>query len=957
MPNNYLDSFQRRHLGISNEELETMLSTIGVDSMEQLINETVPDGIRMDRELNIPPSMTEYEYLKHIKNMAGKNKVFRSYIGHGYYGTITPSVILRNIFHNPGWYTQYTPYQAEIAQGRLEALLNFQTMVSDLTALPIANASLLDEATAAAEAMAMFKDIRNKKRRKNPATRFFVDNKVWNQTLDVMYTRAEPIGVEIVVGDYRSAELDESYIGVLVQFPNSDGSVEDYRSFTNKCIDADILVCVAADLLSLTLLTPPGEWGVDAVVGNTQRFGVPMGYGGPHAAYFATKEEYKRLIPGRIIGVSQDAQGDLALRMALQTREQHIKRERATSNICTAQALLAVMAGMYAVYHGPEGLTHIATRIQNYAGRIAQQLTSFGYHLVNQCYFDTITVEVAGGVLEKVKALALAKEINLSYKSSMVSIAVDETVNDEDLNDILEVFAKAAGKQIEEINQDVVNTFPDELSRSSAFMTHDVFSKYHTETKMMRYIKRLENKDLSLVHSMISLGSCTMKLNAATELIPVTWPEFGAIHPFVPMDQVEGYQQIFKELEAYLSDITGFTACSLQPNSGAQGEYTGLMTIAAYHKAKGEAHRNVALIPSSAHGTNPASAVMAGNKVVVVKCDDHGNIDVVDLREKAEKHKENLSSLMVTYPSTHGVFETAIKEICDIIHEYGGLVYMDGANMNAQVGLTSPGIIGADVCHLNLHKTFAIPHGGGGPGMGPICVNEKLAPFLPGHPLVTTGGDQAIKAVSAAPWGSASILLISYAYIRMLGKSGLTNATNYAILNANYLKARLEGHYPVLYTGEMGRAAHEMIIDLRQFKGINITAEDVAKRLIDYGFHAPTLSFPVAGTIMIEPTESEDKDELDRFCDALIGIKKEIDEIATGEADPDNNVLKNAPHTIKVITTEEWTLPYSRSKAAYPLEYLRENKFWSAVGRVDNAYGDRNLICICPPMESYMEES
>jgi glycine dehydrogenase len=931
-----------------------MLEVIGVNDLDTLIHETVPDNIRMKRELNIPEALSEYEYLKDLAKIAAKNKVFRSYIGQGYNGTITPSVILRNIFQNPGWYTQYTPYQAEIAQGRLEALLNFQTMVSDLTGLPIANASLLDEATAAAEAMAMFEGVRNKKRKNDPAHRFFVDHKVFAQTLDVVMTRAEPLEIEVVVGDYQSAVLDDSYIGVLVQYPNSEGSIEDYRLFVEKCKELDILICVAADLLSLALLTPPGEWGADAVVGNTQRFGVPMGYGGPHAAFFSTREDYKRLIPGRIIGVSLDAQGNSALRMALQTREQHIKREKATSNICTAQALLAIMAGMYAVYHGPDGIKDIAEEVNRKTRVLSASLLNLGLHVENGYYFDTLTVSTDSGVQEKIREKALANGINFYYSDLKTTINLDETVSEEDLKDIIDIFAQACGKDLKETAVSR-SSIPSELSRSSDFMTHEVFSSYHTESKMMRYIKSLENKDLSLVHSMIALGSCTMKLNAASELIPVSWPEFSSIHPFVPLDQVKGYQQIFTELEAYLSDITGFTACSLQPNSGAQGEYSGLMTISAYHKDRGDEHRDIALIPSSAHGTNPASAVMAGMKVVVVKCDDSGNIDLEDLKIKSEEHKENLAALMVTYPSTHGVFETEIKEICSLIHKNGGLVYMDGANMNAQVGLTSPGIIGADVCHLNLHKTFAIPHGGGGPGMGPICVNEKLAPYLPGHPLVKTGGDKAIKAVSAAPWGSASILLISYGYIRMLGPDGLTKSTEIAILNANYMKARLEDHYPILYTGAFGRSAHEMIVDLRQFKALNITAEDVAKRLMDYGFHAPTLSFPVAGTIMIEPTESEDKNELDRFCDALISIKKEIDDIATGKADPEVNVLHRAPHTLAVITSDDWDLPYTRSEAAYPIAYLHRSKFWPSVGRVDNAHGDRNLVCTCPPIESYQD--
>jgi glycine dehydrogenase len=950
-----LSAFQNRHIGISKDETLEMLQTIGVNFLDTLIDETVPDSIRMSKDLDIPNAQSEFEYLKGLKKIASKNKVYKSYIGQGYYGCITPSVILRNVFQNPGWYTQYTPYQAEIAQGRLEALLNFQTMVADLTGLPIANASLLDEGTAAAEAMSMFRDIRNKKRKDNPARKFFIDECVFAQTIDIMYTRAEPLGIEIVVGAYSKARLSDNYIGALVQFPNANGDVTDYRAFIEKCNAAEILVCVASDLMSMVLLSPPGEWGADVVVGNSQRFGVPMGYGGPHAAFFATKEAYKRLIPGRIIGVSQDSNGDDALRMALQTREQHIKREKATSNICTAQALLAVMAGMYAVYHGPDGLKDIALQIHKHTAALANGLEVIGLSSINKSFFDTLTFEAENEKIDNLRNLAEKAGINFFYKDDSFSISVDETTTDDDVDEIVELVSHAFEQPKQVDKSGSLTSIPEKLWRSSPFMQHPVFSSNHTETKMMRYIKSLENKDLSLVHSMIALGSCTMKLNAASELIPVSWSEFANIHPFAPLDQTEGYQQIFEELSQYLCEITGFAACSLQPNSGAQGEYAGLMTIAAYHSANGNNNRKIALIPSSAHGTNPASAVMAGMNVVVVKCDERGNIDVEDLRAKCEKHSDVLAALMVTYPSTHGVFETAIIDICKMIHDHGGLVYMDGANMNAQVGLTSPGIIGADVCHLNLHKTFAIPHGGGGPGMGPICVNEKLKPFLPGHPLIKTGGDQAIRAISAAPWGSASILLISYGYIRMLGKQGLIDSTKYAILNANYMKARLEGHYPVLYTGEKGRAAHEMILDLRQFKSVDISAEDVAKRLIDYGFHAPTLSFPVAGTIMIEPTESEDKAELDRFCDALISIKKEIQEIEKGKADKKDNVLQNAPHTLKSITVDDWKRPYKRSKAAYPLPYLYQSKFWSTVGRVDNAYGDRNLICTCPPIESYEE--
>ncbi len=957
MSNHTLTNFAKRHIGISSSELVDMLKTIGVSSLDQLIDETVPAGIRMSKELNLPEALTENEYLTMLKGIASKNKIFKTYIGQGYYGTITPTVILRNIFQNPGWYTQYTPYQAEIAQGRLEALLNFQTMVSDLTGLPIASASLLDEATAAAEAMAMCEGLRNKKRKNNPATKYFVDQHVYKQTLDVLLTRAEPLFIEVVVGDWKTFDFSEDYIGVMIQYPNAEGQVEDFRAFTQQCNEKEIQVVVASDMLSLALLMPPGEWGADVVVGNTQRFGVPKGYGGPHAAFFATKEDNKRVIPGRIIGMSIDVNNEPALRMALQTREQHIRREKATSNICTAQALLAVMAGMYAVYHGPEGIKEIASNIHKLTTVLAENLKSCHFKVVTSTYFDTITIEADQDTILKIKSKSEEAGINFFYPTEhKVSISLDEATTLEDVKAIVSLFNTINESQSQfkgEIDIAVLGG----LVRTSDILTHPVFSSYHTESKMMRYIKSLENKDLSLVHSMISLGSCTMKLNAASEMIPVTWPEFSSLHPFVPLDQTEGYQQIFTELEAYLAEITGFEACSLQPNSGAQGEYAGLLTIKAYHEDRNEGHRNIALIPSSAHGTNPASAVMCGMDVVVVACDERGNVDMDDLKLKTEQHKANLAALMITYPSTHGVFETSIKEICTLIHDNGGLVYMDGANMNAQVGLTSPGIIGADVCHLNLHKTFAIPHGGGGPGMGPICVNSKLAPFLPGHSVVSTGGSKAIHAVSAAPWGSASILLISYGYIRMLGAKGVKDATKYAILNANYIKARLEGVYPILYSGAMGRAAHEMIVDLRQFKAAGVSAEDVAKRLMDYGFHAPTLSFPVAGTIMIEPTESEDKDELDRFCDAMLSIRKEIDEVADGTMDQVSNVLTNAPHTARMVTSDAWTFTYSREKAAYPLPYLRHsNKFWPSVARVDSAFGDRHLICTCPPIESYMNK-
>lgn len=931
-----------------------MLETIGVDSLDALIKQTVPAGILSKNELNLPEALSEFEYLKTLQKIASQNKVFRSYIGQGYYNTITPSVIARNIFHNPGWYTQYTPYQAEIAQGRLEALLNFQTMVSDLTGLPIANASLLDEGTAAAEAVAMCEGIRNKKRKNNPSTKFFVDKNVFRQTLDVIVTRANPLQVEIVVGDIHEFDYHEDYIGVVLQYPNAEGKAEDYTRIAKKCNDLELQVVVCADLLSLTLLTPPGEWGADVVVGNSQRLGVPMGYGGPHAAFFATKEDHKRIIPGRIIGVSVDQHGKPALRMALQTREQHIRREKATSNICTAQALLAVMAGMYAVYHGPDGLKDIALQIHIKARDLAARLSAMGVKVKHDLYFDTICVEVAPHVKKGLQKWSGKFGINFYYHKDDVIISLDETVTGGDVDDIIRIFAYTLSVEFIPANPKTTAAKFGKLKRESDYLQHPVFSSHHTESKMMRYIKSLENKDLSLVHSMISLGSCTMKLNAASEMFPVSWPEFANIHPFAPINQTLGYQQIFEELSSYLCEITGFDACSLQPNSGAQGEYAGLLAIRAYHLAQKNKHRNVALIPSSAHGTNPASAVMCGMNVVVVACDEKGNIDVTDLKAKAKEHSQNLSCLMVTYPSTHGVFETSIKEICKTIHDHGGLVYMDGANMNAQVGLTSPGLIGADVCHLNLHKTFAIPHGGGGPGMGPICVNQKLAPFLPGHVFVKTGGKKAIHAVSAAPFGSASILLISYGYIRMLGKEGVTQATRYAILNANYMKARLEGKYDILYSGENGRAAHEMIIDLRPFKAV-VSAEDVAKRLMDYGFHAPTLSFPVAGTIMVEPTESEDKDELDRFCDALLQIREEIDEISRGDMPAENNTLSNAPHTARIVMGDDWPYDYSREKAAYPIAYLKERyKFWPTVSRIDGAYGDRNLICICPPIEEYM---
>ncbi len=946
-------SFERRHIGPSKDETRKMLDLLELDNIDQLIDETVPDTIRLQEAIDIPEALTEFELLHHLKQISMKNKVYKNFIGQGYYGTVTPSVIARNIFQNPGWYTQYTPYQAEIAQGRLESLLNYQTVVADLTGLPVANASLLDEATAAAEAMAMMEGIKNKRAKTVKANRFLVDENVFEQTIDVLKTRALPLDIEVVVAPWKTFELDSSVFGVLLQYPDSTGAVHSYSEFVQDCKKAEIMVCVAADILSLALLVPPGEWGADIAVGNTQRFGIPLGYGGPHAAYFATSDEYKRLIPGRIIGISQDATGAPALRMALQTREQHIRREKATSNICTAQALLANMAAMYAVYHGPKGIKAIAEKIYEQTALLKSNISAAGFEVITAHHFDTITITTGAEKLKEIKSLAEEARFNFFYKNNQVAMSVGEDVTDQDIQKIIAIFEEVGGKAIG--NVQIETELPSNIKRQSEYLTHPIFSSYGSETEMMRYIKRLENKDLSLTHSMIALGSCTMKLNAATELMPLSWTHFADIHPFAPVEQAEGYYQIFEELSEYLNVCTGFTACSLQPNSGAQGEYTGLLTIRAYHEDRGDHHRKIALIPSSAHGTNPASAVMAGMEVEVVACDEKGNIDAADLEAKAIAHKDNLSCLMITYPSTHGVFETGIKQICKIIHDNGGLVYMDGANMNAQVGLTNPGTIGADVCHLNLHKTFAIPHGGGGPGMGPICVNDKLAPYLPGHVYAKTGGKKAIHAVSAAAFGSASILLISYAYIRMLGSEGLTNATRFAILNANYIKARLEKEYSVLYTGAKGRAAHELIIDLRPFKTL-ISAEDLAKRLIDFGFHAPTLSFPVAGTIMIEPTESEGKAELDRFCDAMLEIRKEIDEIANGTMNAKSNTLTNAPHTAMVATANEWPYSYSREKAVYPLPYIKDLvKYWPAVSRVDNAFGDRNLVCTCPPIEEYMK--
>ncbi|MFO1479077.1 MAG: aminomethyl-transferring glycine dehydrogenase [Turneriella sp.] len=953
----YRDSFNDRH-NASERDTAAMLKEIGVASVEQLIDETIPQNIRLKEKLNLPAAMTEVELLGHVSGIAAKNKIFKNFIGQGYYGTNTPLVVLRNIFENPGWYTAYTPYQAEISQGRLEALLNYQTMVIDLTGMEIANASLLDEATAAAEAMHMlFTEAKNE-----TAKKFFVSERCFPQTIDVVRTRTAPIGVELVIGDHEKVELDASFFGALVQYPAGDGEVIDYTNFMKKAKSANVLVAVVADLLSLTLLTPPGEWGADAVVGSTQRFGVPMGYGGPHAGYFATRDEFKRQMPGRLIGVSIDSQGKRALRMALQTREQHIKREKATSNICTAQVLLSVMAGMYGVYHGPKALRGIASRIYGLSHQLRQTLTAAGLKVETTHHFDTLTIAVADA--EAVHTRCAAAQVNICrVDKNHVRVSVDETHTAADITALVELIAGKAGGNMAQTDK---LDLPQGLIRQSAFMTHPVFNSYHSEHEMLRYIKSLEAKDLSLCHSMISLGSCTMKLNATAEMIPVSMPGFSLLHPFVPRDQAQGYTQIIDELSDYLKQITGFAGISLQPNSGAQGEYAGLMVIREYFKARGESHRNVALIPSSAHGTNPASAAMAGMQVVVTKTDAKGYIDIDDLRAKAEEHKANLACLMVTYPSTYGIFEERIAEVCEIIHANGGQVYMDGANMNAQVGLTSPANIGADVCHLNLHKTFAIPHGGGGPGMGPIGVARHLVPFLPGHVVVemdaggkSVGGSTAltsrrISAISAAPWGSASILLISYAYIRMMGAEGLEKATKFAILNANYIKARLERHYQVLFTGSQGRCAHEMILDTRVFKATTgIEAEDIAKRLMDYNFHAPTMSFPVAGTIMVEPTESEPKAELDRFCDAMIAIRKEIAAIEEGKSDRADNPLKGAPHAATMAVTSEWKRSYSREQAAYPLDYVRANKFWPSVGRIDNTHGDRNLICACLPLEAY----
>ncbi len=951
------DSFSSRHIGPNADETSKMLEAIGVSSLDELISQTVPAQIRLEKELDLPQALSEYDYLNHVGELGKKNKVFKSFIGQGYHSTIVPSVIKRNVLENPGWYTAYTPYQAEIAQGRLEALLNFQTLVMELTGMEIANASLLDEATAAAEAMIMLFHSRPKE--KSNANVFFVSELCFNQTIDVLKTRSAPLGIELLIGNHETVAFNDQIFGALVQYPASNGEVFNYTEFAASAKSHGIRLAVAADILSLVLLAPPAEWGADVVVGNSQRFGVPMGYGGPHAAFFTTKEEFKRFIPGRIIGVSVDSNGNRALRMALQTREQHIRRDKATSNICTAQALLAIMASMYGVYHGPDGLKRIATKVNSATTQLKNGLVGLGISIQNKAYFDTLTL--VGENAGQVKKVAEGAGINFFYAADgSVRISLNETTSAQDINEIVGLFAKLKGGNPTEISAITVQaaSVSDALQRKGEVLKQQVFNSHHSESEMMRYIKMLENKDLSLTFSMISLGSCTMKLNAASELYPISDPNFANLHPFAPVDQTLGYQEMIGNLEKYLCQVTGFAGMSFQPNSGAQGEYAGLMVIRAYHLSRGDAHRTIALIPQSAHGTNPATAVMAGMQVVVVKCDESGNIDVADLKAKAEQHKENLACLMVTYPSTHGVFEEAITEITKIIHTYGGQVYMDGANMNAQVGLTSPGRIGADVCHLNLHKTFAIPHGGGGPGVGPIGVAAHLKPFLPGHIFIKTGGEQAITSVSAAPYGSALILLISYGYIRMLGKDGVINSTKYAILNANYMKAKLEKHFPILYQGSNGRVAHEMILDCREFKRTcGIEVEDIAKRLMDYGYHAPTVSFPVAGTLMVEPTESESVHELDKFCDSLIHIKREIEEIATGKADKLDNVLKHAPHTAGVVISGEWTRSYSREKAVYPAEWIRENKFWPSVGRVDNAYGDRNLVCSCEPIESYMELS
>ncbi|MCX2720722.1 aminomethyl-transferring glycine dehydrogenase [Lentiprolixibacter aurantiacus] len=946
------ERFALRHVGIRPQDLNHMLQTIGVDSLDQLIEETIPGEIQLDKPLQLDQPISEAEFLNHLQSVSKKNKVFKNYIGLGYHDCVTPSVIKRNILENPGWYTAYTPYQAEIAQGRLEALLNFQTMVSDLTGMELSNASLLDESTAAAEAMTMLHHLRSRDQKKLGVNKFFVSENVLPQTVSLLTTRSKPMGIELEVGDHRDFDYGTDYFGALLQYPGKYGQVEDIGSFIAHCQANNIKVAVAADLLSLVLLTPPGEMGADVVVGTTQRFGIPLGYGGPHAAYFATREAYKRHIPGRIIGITLDLDNQPALRMALQTREQHIKRDKATSNICTAQVLLAVMAGAYGVYHGPDGFRHIANEIHRKAKILNAFLCDSGIEQENELFFDTLKIRVEN--IDTVKQLAEEREINLNYiDDKTLSISLNEATTQKDLMELAGCLDGSGSlvdlSPYQSTSEDI---FPESLKRSSSFMEHEVFNSYHSETELMRYLKKLERKDLALNHSMIPLGSCTMKLNAATEMLPLSTPEWGNIHPFAPVEQAAGYHEVLRKLEDDLTTITGFAATSLQPNSGAQGEYSGLMTIRAYHESRGDTHRNICIIPASAHGTNPASAVMAGMKVVVTKTDDHGNIDLVDLEEKVIANSENLAALMITYPSTHGVYESSIRKITQLIHENGGQVYMDGANMNAQVGLTHPAAIGADVCHLNLHKTFAIPHGGGGPGVGPICVASQLAPFLPGHPVISTGGEHAITAISAAPWGSPLACLISYGYIKMLGEEGLKEATKIAILNANYIKNRLEEKYKILYTGEKGRAAHEMIIDCRPFKQYGIEVTDIAKRLMDYGFHAPTVSFPVAGTMMIEPTESESLAELDRFCDAMLAIYGEIELAGQGE-ERYLQLLKNAPHTMAMVSSDVWPYEYTRQEAAYPLPYVADNKFWPSVRRVDDAYGDRNLMCSCAPMAAY----
>ena len=946
------NSFAQRHIGPRKSDLNKMLKTIGLNSMEELINQTIPEDILLKERLSLNKAMSEQEYQEHNNLLSLKNKLFKTYIGLGYHNSFLPPVIQRNILENPGWYSAYSPYQAEIAQGRLEALINFQTTVCDLTGMELANASLLDESTAAAEAMSLLYSLRDRAQKKKNIGKFFVSEEVLPQTISLLQTRSIPLGIELVIGNHQEFDFSSEYFGVLLQYPGKFGQIYNYQSFVEKAKESLIKVAVAADILSLVMLESPGNFGVDVVVGSTQRFGIPLGYGGPHAGYFATKSEYKRNIPGRIIGITKDMDNNMSYRMALQTREQHIKRDRATSNICTAQVLLAVMAGMYAVYHGPEGLKHIANNVHNTAATLAVSLENIGYSQLNSAFFDTIVIKADK---EQIKPIAEKHEINFYYiDNHTISISLNETTSLKDLNAIIAVFNEATNNDSSSIDSLLdPSIIPAELERKTPFLTNDVFNSYHSETEMMRYIKKLERKDLSLNHSMIPLGSCTMKLNAASEMLPLSNPNWSSIHPFVPVEQAQGYQEMLTNLENQLTEITGFAATSLQPNSGAQGEFAGLMVIKAYHESRDDHHRKICLIPSSAHGTNPASAVMAGMKVVVTKATEEGNIDVDDLREKAILHKDNLSALMITYPSTHGVYEASIIEITSIIHANGGQVYMDGANMNAQVALTNPGAIGADVCHLNLHKTFAIPHGGGGPGVGPICVAKQLAPFLPSNPIIKTGGEQGITAISAAPWGSALVCLISYAYICMLGEKGLKKSTEFAILNTNYIKERLHGSYEVLYSGENGRAAHEMIIDCRPFKTNGIEVTDIAKRLMDYGFHAPTLSFPVAGTLMIEPTESESLEELDRFCDAMISIRKEIDESTLEEP---NNALKNSPHTQEMVTSDSWEFPYSRKKAAFPLAYIKENKFWPSVRRVNETFGDRNLICTCTPIEDFITD-